>query len=143
MWYIVHTTRKAHKKRAIRLSRHQIALSPVKSKLHYITSLSIFSFLSQLWISTSQWTCPPLTDCFIMINSVKRDYCLAYSIGLTSCSYLTKEDFLFCFFSSFVVFIVLHFKHFVNTFSAYFLYYFKLSVNYVLSCYFVYIYKVT
>ena len=50
------------KKRAIRLSRHQIALSPVKSKFHYITSLSIFSFLSQLWISASQWIIPPLTD---------------------------------------------------------------------------------
>lgn len=73
-----------------------------------------------------------------MINSVKRDYFLAYSIGLTSCSYLTKEDFLFCFLSSFVVFIVLHFKRFVNTFSVYFLYYFKLSVNYALLHYFVY-----
>ena len=64
-----------------------------------------------------------------MINSVKRDYFLAYSIGLTSCSYFTKEDFLICFVSSFVVFIVLHFKHFVNTFSVYFLLYCKLSVN--------------
>lgn len=43
-----------HKRRAIRLSRHQIALLTIKSKFHYITSLSsIFVFL--LRISAFQW----------------------------------------------------------------------------------------
>ena len=101
--------RNKSKKRAIRLSRHQIALSPVKSKLHYITSLSAISFVStmdlylSMDLSSFNWL-------FYNDKLCQKRLLSYFSIGLTSCSYLTKEDFLFCFLSSFVVFIVLHFK---------------------------------
>ena len=58
------------KKRAIRLSRHQIALSPVKSKFHYITSLSfIFCFKCAMDLFLS-YESPPLITC-IYVNSFR------------------------------------------------------------------------